>query len=219
MYKMGTKVVNLSGVIICLNEEGFIVNAISNVYNLVDELVILDGKSEDKTLEAVKSFSDPFQKIRLFSSRFDGHIGDQKNLAISKVRGIWSLLLDCDETLEPQLIEMIPQIIRTNKYQVFAFPRKNLIDGKQTDVYPDHQLRLFRSFCRWAKAPHEELCGWYHESIKYLEGEGLHIIHSKSSARQKIQDKRYDEICAAKPHMEVADLIIEKDFWDFEDEK
>jgi glycosyltransferase involved in cell wall biosynthesis len=216
---MQSSIVNISGVIICLNEEEFITNAISNIYDLVDELVILDGRSQDRTVEVVKNFTDPLNKIRLFSSRFDDHIGDQKNLAISKVRGIWSLLLDCDETLEPQLLQFIPQIIRTNKYQVFAFPRINLIDGKQTDVYPDYQLRLFRSFCRWAKAPHEELCGWHHEKIKYLTGEGAHIIHSKSSARQKVQNKRYDEICAAKPHMEVADLIVKKDYWDFEDEK
>jgi glycosyltransferase involved in cell wall biosynthesis len=216
---MGPKFVNLSGVIICLNEEEFIVNAINNIYDLVDELVILDGKSVDKTIEVVKNFPDPCSKIRLFSSKFDDHIGDQKNLAISKVKGIWSLLLDCDETLESKLIELIPEIIRTNKYQVFAFPRKNLIDGKQTDVYPDYQLRLFRSFCRWAKAPHEELCAWHHESIKYLEGDGAHIIHSKSSARQKVQDERYEKIAVAKPNMEVSDLVVDKDYWDFEDEK
>jgi glycosyltransferase involved in cell wall biosynthesis len=216
---MQNKILNLSGVIICQDEEEFIANAITNIYNIVDELVILDGKSTDKTVEVIKSFNDPGEKIRLFSSKFGGHIGDQKNLAISKVRGIWTLLLDCDETIEAEILKVIPQIIQTNKYQVFAFPRINLIDGNQTDVYPDHQLRLFRSYCRWAKAPHEELCGWHHKKIKYLTGKGSHIIHSKSCARQTIQDERYNKIAKAKPNMQPVDIELEKDFWDFEDEK
>ncbi len=205
---------SISGVIIAQDEEQFISAAINNIYNVVNEIVILDGGSEDQTVKVVKDFPDPQQKIRLFRNTFGGHIGDQKNTALSKVRGVWSLLIDCDETLEPKLLEMIPRFVTTNKYECYAISRINLINGVKTDVYPDYQLRLFRSFCRWVKAPHEENCGWKDYKMLCLEGEGYHIIHNKTSDRQGVQDARYDVIKKAKLNMGDGEIVLESDFWD-----
>ena len=186
--------VEISGAMIVQDEEPRVLKAIDNIYKYVDEIVIVDGGSKDRTIEVIKSYPDKGRKIKLYKYPFRDMIGDQKNMALSKVTGFWVLWLDADETFEAKFLSELRNMIITNKYEVFAFPRKNYIEGKLTEVYPDCQLRLFRSFCRYVKVPHEELVGWIHTKIKYFEEDGYHIIHPKSQSRQDKQDQLYDRI-------------------------
>ena len=94
----------ISGVLCVWNEQDLVTRAIDNIYDVVDELVILDSESTDNTVEVIKQFPDQRNKIRLFKLRFKDrlmdyhhrhHTGDQKNSAISKVRGnfLWNVML------------------------------------------------------------------------------------------------------------------------------
>lgn len=184
---------DISGVIICQNEEELITRTIDNIYPHVREVVILDGGSTDGTIDKIKSYPNRGGKIRLFNNKFNKHFGDQKNLACSKVKGVWILNIDCDEIIEQPLLESIPVLIKQNDYNVYGLPRKNFIDGVQTEVYPDYQYRLFRAYCRFLYPVHEELM-YPHRQMRKLEGEGNHIIHLKSLARQKKQDDLYSDM-------------------------
>ncbi len=190
---MSNRYLAISGVIICQNEEEIITRTIDNIYPYVGEVVILDGGSTDGTIDKIKSYPDKEGKIRLFRNKFNKHFGDQKNLAFSKVNGVWILNIDCDETIEQPLLEDIPVLIGQNRYHTYALPRKNFIDGVQTEMYPDYQYRLFRSYCRFLYPVHEELM-YPHKHMKKLEGEGNHIIHLKSLVRQEEQNTLYDEM-------------------------
>lgn len=205
---------DLSGVMIVQDEEPIVNTAIDNIYKYVDEIIIVDGGSKDGTIDKIKSYPDNDRKIRLFKYPFADMIGDQKNLALSKTSGLWSLWIDADETFEKKVLSNLRGLIQTNEYHVYAFPRKNFIDGKNTGVYPDYQLRLFRSFCRYIKAPHEELVGWHGQLIHYLQGEKCHILHPKTSVRQERQDDLYGRI-DGKTNFSGANLTMkpEDDYW------
>ena len=101
----------LSLCIATYNEEKNIHYPLDSVYDLVDEVIIVDGRSTDKTVEIVKSYG---KKILVFiednPSMF--HINKQK--AIERARGDWILQLDADEELSDELKKEIIEIVHRN---------------------------------------------------------------------------------------------------------
>ena len=75
---------------------------------------------------------------------------------------------------------------------MFAFPRKNYIDGKQIEAYPDRQLRFFQNNVgiKYHNKIHEVPTNYKFAASPT----DAHIIHKKSSARQEEQDKRYEKL-------------------------
>lgn len=174
--------------IIALNEEKFILRAIRSAAKYVDQIVVVDGGSSDKTaFLAIKAGAEVFYK------KWQDDFSRQRNFAISKAKGDWILFLDSDEVFEPRLIKSIRRWIAGNKQvDCYVFARKNYIDGKQTRHYPDRQLRLFKNNgkIKYKGIIHEQPQGWTMAAWP----QGYHIIHKKSLHRQKTQSKRYFEI-------------------------
>ena len=83
----------ISACIISFNEENKIRECIESLLPVVDEIVLVDSLSNDRTVEIAGSYTD-----RIFKQEFLGHI-EQKNLAVEKASNDWILSLDCDERL------------------------------------------------------------------------------------------------------------------------
>src|SRR6202162_2177143 len=94
---------NLSVVIITVNEEANISRTLASVKPLVadgkGEIIVVDSGSTDRTVEIAKSFG-----AKGFVEEWKGYAA-QKNSAIEKAAGDWILSLDADESLEPALTE------------------------------------------------------------------------------------------------------------------
>jgi glycosyltransferase involved in cell wall biosynthesis len=119
---------------------------LANVQALADEIVLVDGGSEDRTVEV----AERHPKVQLHRRPFDD-AARQKNHAIGKARGDWVLIVDTDELLGDRLRRRIPGLLRHRRRRWFKFPRYWLA---ATDplryvaaplLYPDWQLRLFRN--------------------------------------------------------------------------
>lgn len=187
----------LSGMIICQNEESIIQRAILEILDAVDELIIVDGGSNDSTISKIKELSSP--KIKAFARNFNGHFGDQKNFGISMCSGQWVLNIDADEQLESCLRDkdyfktiILDEMMKDKNIGCFKFARVNLINGQQSPIYPDFQARLFRQVCRFIYPVHEELVG-FRKAIE-IEAEGFRFIHSKTNIQQARQNISYDKI-------------------------
>ena len=84
-----------------------IVEAITSVLPIVDEFVVNVGRSEDATLELIRSIES--RKIRIIETewnenvRVDGKIfGMQQDIALSRCTGDWALLVQGDEVLHEE---------------------------------------------------------------------------------------------------------------------
>lgn len=131
----------LSVAIITCNEEANLARTLASV-QFVDEVVIVDSGSTDRTLEIARDF-----KARIFSEPWRGFAG-QKNFAIQQCRGTWVLSLDADEELSPDLQTQLRTLLPTNPpFDAFYLRRRNLFLGRwmrHGGYYPDAKLRLFR---------------------------------------------------------------------------
>src|ERR1700693_5616802 len=96
---------NLSVVIITVNEEANISRTLASVKPLVadgkGEIIVVDSGSTDHTVEIAKSFG-----AKVFVEAWKGYAA-QKNSAIEKAAGDWILSLDADEEISPDLAAQI----------------------------------------------------------------------------------------------------------------
>ena len=205
---------------ITFNEEMHIPATIPQFYNVADDIVVVDGGSVDGTVQWCERLG-----ARVIHHLFENDFSAQKNRAIEALNTDWIYLHDPDERLDPPLLEIIPMLIDLDakgqhvlmdagilcipgdleedevpEYDCFGIARKNFIDGIQTEIYPDYQYRLFRNYCRFEGAVHEEIVGFKRRSeIDYLretleEPARLNILHYKSTDRQNEQNELYGKI-------------------------
>jgi glycosyltransferase involved in cell wall biosynthesis len=148
----------ISAVIITKNEAESLPGCLQNIRDLVEEIVVVDSGSSDRTIEKAKQFADlvmehPFEDF-----------SKQRNYAASLASNSWILTVDADELLSPELKERIQKLKQeTNaRYQAYCFPRKTFRkDGSlvfNIVSYPGFHYRLYhRDFCRWKNPVHEAL--------------------------------------------------------------
>lgn len=166
--------IKLSVVLATFNEEANIGECLKSVKNIADEIVIVDGGSNDKTVEVAKSYG---AKVIETNNPPIFHIN--KNKAIDSAVGEWILQLDADERVTPELVLEIKKAINgipeKNGYWI---PRRNLFLGKflkKGGQYPDYTLRFYRKGKGKlpAKDVHEQAV--VEGSIGYLKNDLLHL--------------------------------------------
>jgi glycosyltransferase involved in cell wall biosynthesis len=131
----------LSVVIITYNEEQRLRACLESVA-WVDEVVVVDAESQDKTVQVAREFTD-----HVLVRPWPG-FAPQKNFALEHATGDWILSLDADEQVSPELREEIAAVLaRAQAEDGYAVPRRNVFLGqwvRHGGLYPDWQVRLFR---------------------------------------------------------------------------
>ncbi|MBC2850693.1 glycosyltransferase family 2 protein [Cetobacterium sp. 8H] len=117
----------ISVAMITFNEEKILRKTLESVKGLVDEIVIVDSGSTDKTEEIAKEFG-----AKYFVESWKGY-GPQRNSAIDKCQGEWILNIDADEEISEELAKKIKEITTNSqeKREVFKINRLSVCFGKE----------------------------------------------------------------------------------------
>jgi len=134
----------LSVVLATYNEESNIKDCLSSVKDIADEIIVVDGKSVDKTAQIAQQLG-----AKVISVANNPQFHKNKQIAINSATGEWILQLDGDERVSPELAKEIIKVIndKQNKLDAYYLPRKNWFLGRfltKGGAYPDPVLRLFR---------------------------------------------------------------------------
>lgn len=131
----------LSVIIICKNEENRIRRCLESV-RWVDEIVVVDSGSNDKTLEIVAEYTD-----KIFINTDWQGFGPQKKLAESKAENDWVLAIDSDEVVSEKLRDEIVSVIKkADDNNVYRLNRLTNFCNKfirHSGWYPDRIVRLY----------------------------------------------------------------------------
>lgn len=178
---------------IALNEAAWIRGALQNSAPFVDEIIVVDGGSTDDTVAIATEFG-----ALVIHEPWSEHFANQRNVGLGRATGDWILVMDPDETHERSLLESLQDFAaNTEGFDIVGFPRRNLIDGIQTDAYPDVQWRYFKNGLgiKFYGRLHERPLGWKLMAVPADK----HIVHDKPSARQQAQNARYESLKTKHP--------------------
>jgi glycosyltransferase involved in cell wall biosynthesis len=108
----------------------------------VDEMIVVDAESSDRTVELAKAYTP-----KVFVRVWPGY-GPQKNFAMTHATTDWILIVDADERVSNELRGEIEAVLKESGPAVaYRIPRRNFYYGtwiRGAGQYPDRQLRLVR---------------------------------------------------------------------------
>ena len=193
MISKNKEMIKLSAVIITFNEEKNIGRCIESILDIVDEIVVVDSFSEDRTKEICLNYGVNFYQIK-----WQGY-SESKNLANSKATNDWILSLDADEALSDKLKKSILNIKKEGANACYSFNRLTNYCGtwvKFGGWYPDTKTRIFnRKDVSWTGLIHETLTSSKKLKTIQLDGDCLH--YSYYTVQEHIlQTKKFSPIAA-----------------------
>jgi glycosyltransferase involved in cell wall biosynthesis len=172
------------GVVIAVLDEEAKIEACLKSVKWVDEIVLVDTGSVDRTVKIAKKFK---VKVIKYSK---GSYSDWKNEGARHLKTDWMLFLDADERVTDSLRrEIVNNIGDGQDYSCYAIPRKNIILGKELrhgGWWPDYVIRLFRrsDFIKWEGILHEQ--PKYKGMLGYLK---FPLVHHKHDDFESMLEK------------------------------
>ena len=129
----------LSLCMIVKDEEEFLPNCLNSVKGIVDEMIVVDTGSSDRTVEIAEEFG-----ARVLSHPFSGDFSEARNVSISEASSDWILVLDADEEIDQEDAPKIRKLIQKEKADGIYFTIQNMNKNKRLSSI-HYLLRLFRN--------------------------------------------------------------------------
>lgn len=122
----------LSLVMIVKNEEKTLERCLKSCADLVNEIVLVDTGSTDKTLEIAKKFN-----AQIFHYNWDNNFSNARNFAIKNSTGDFNLILDADEYITN---------INKNELKIFMNTQNTIAKIKRIDFF-NSDIGVKKSVC------------------------------------------------------------------------
>lgn len=175
---------NISGLVITYNEENTIAKCIDALFEVCDEVIIIDSNSSDNTAKIAIE-----KGAKVVTQPFLGD-GPQRIFGVSFCKNNWILNLDADEFLDKDSLHFIQNAsFLEDSFDAYSFRVKNFLQDKVIDFagwYPDYKIRFFN---KTTASPSEDKV---HQKIIATNVKKLktHILHYGSHSFFQIIAKK-----------------------------
>ena len=149
----------ISACVITKNEEENIVRNINSYKAYVDEIIVVDTGSTDKTVGVAKSLG-----ATVYHFEWVDDFASAKNYALDKATGEWIIFMDADEYIDKNTASILREKIQlyTSNNHIDAIVCRcfNIANLNETDIIDSHlTMRIFRSHkhIRFVGKVHEEI--------------------------------------------------------------
>lgn len=133
----------ISACILSKDEERNIEKCLENIAPYVDEIVIVDGCSKDRTVAIARKYTAEIYKHAFLSS-----FAVERNYSIEKATGDWVFITDADEICEDSLLAGLRELTKQNKYVAYSFMKKEVLPNGFVlgfeSGYPQINVKLAR---------------------------------------------------------------------------
>ena len=133
----------ITACILSKGEERNIENCLQNIAPHVDEIVIVDGCSKDRTVSIARKYTN-----RIYQHGFLGSFAVERNYSIEQATGDWVFIMDADEVCEDRLLAGLMDLTKQNKYVAYSFMKKEVLPNGVVlgfeSGHPQIQVKLAR---------------------------------------------------------------------------
>jgi glycosyltransferase involved in cell wall biosynthesis len=169
------KGLTLSLCMIVRDEEQMLPRSLAAVRDAVDEIVIVDTGSTDRTIEIAKSFG-----AKVIEREWTGSFADARNASFDAATGDWVMFLDADEVLVSDDAQRLREVLGRTWREAFYLVETNFTGELGDGTAVTHNaLRVFRN------RPEYRFEGRIHEQI-------AHTLPSGQPERIEITDVRVE---------------------------
>ncbi len=155
------------------NEEFFLPQCLESVKGIVDDMVIVDTGSTDKTIEIAKSYG-----ARVISIEWPNDFAKARNVGLEAVRTPWVLVMDADEELVKDDLGILEKAILMPEADAYNIRIVSVMDRAE-DISESYVTRLFRSLpdIRFEGSIHEQVYYSLERNRQHLESLNVRFIH------------------------------------------
>ncbi|MBI2656740.1 glycosyltransferase family 2 protein, partial [Candidatus Woesearchaeota archaeon] len=105
---------------IAKNEEKFLEQCLNSVKDIVDEIIIVDTGSTDKTKDIAKKFN-----AKVYDFKWIDDFSAARNESIKHAAKDWILVLDADEILDEEGRKAIRELVNNKENDAYLLLQKN----------------------------------------------------------------------------------------------
>lgn len=144
----------LSVAMIVKNEEKYLERCLKSLPAIVNEVVVVDTGSSDRTADIAVS-----NGAKLLAYEWDDDFSAARNFAINQTSGDWILVMDADEYFAEDCSSVLESFMNAGK-QIGRFEIvSKYMDNGETAFARDYVSRLFPRGAAYAGRIHEQLIG------------------------------------------------------------
>jgi len=190
------------GITLCMvvrNAEERLTDLLPRVAPLVDEIVVVDQQSTDKTVKILEKHG-----ARVISTTPKGFADPDRDYCYSLATQDWVLAMDADETLNAELTANIREMVKDRTIDCYWFLFENTINGVDIShlLGPYPHPRLWRRLLpdgtpniRWPSKAHTlpaiaspRVC--YVEKGRFIHARTMDEVRRSHEARAKVVDPK-----------------------------
>jgi GT2 family glycosyltransferase len=193
-----------------LEEVKRLVNFLQSNKRTEDEIVILYDTNGSMEVYDYVDTVDETVNIFVVKDKFQGHFADWKNKFFKICSGDYIFQIDADEIPHINLIQNLPEMLKTNDVDMVRVPRVNTVEGLTQEHikkwgwhvnekgwvnWADWQMRIYKNapHIKWVNKVHEVLEGFKIHGMLPVEEEWA-LYHPKTIDRQVKQNNYYDTL-------------------------
>ncbi|WP_434577705.1 glycosyltransferase [Thermoanaerobacterium thermosaccharolyticum] len=182
---------SLSLCLITKDEEKNIARCINSVKDIVDEIVVVDTGSKDKTVEIAKSFGE---KVKVINAKWEDDFSKARNIAIENASSDWILFLDADEEIKKEDVGKIRPLLSDDTVEAYILKFVNYAGTNSSNGLTEihYNLRLFRNNgkLKYIYPVHENLRNIEENRVPVFKKADVTILHYGYLSETRIEKNK-----------------------------
>ncbi|MDX9858174.1 MAG: tetratricopeptide repeat protein [candidate division Zixibacteria bacterium] len=129
----------VSACMIVKNEEELLPGCLASIRDWVDEIVVVDTGSSDRTVAIAESYG-----ARVYHQPWEGDFSKHRNFSIEHATCDWVLIIDADEEFVTEDVSKLKPLLSDERYDIVCLDVFNVYANKPDQVTFLPSMRLFR---------------------------------------------------------------------------